>query len=152
MLAPCSPCPIWICALQPQSSKSQREVTLTVLLPGFCIKPPPVYLPSAGITLNAHLSHAARLGKSLLCLPVQPVYVSTFVCVCVWEKENGTEGERAIKRIIVFVCVFLWGGFIFTCEGTFMHECLFWHRKHFISFTDRMVCDFLGSHIHEQTR
>lgn len=52
------------------------------------------------------------------------VCVSVYtLCVCERERE-WDEGECAIKRIIVFVCVFLSGGFISTREATFMHECL----------------------------
>lgn len=112
MLAPCSPCPICLRALQPQRSKPQREVTLPALLPGFCIKPPQsIYL------LQGLLSHAARLGKSLLCLPGS-ITVCRLVCVCVCVR--GIEWECDIKRTIVHVSVrFRLGGFHFYLWGHF---------------------------------
>lgn len=77
--------------------------------PWLLYKTSPVYLPSAGITLNTHLSHAARLGKSLLCLSGS-ITVCLHVCVCV----NGTEGRRCHQENnCVCLCVFLSWGFHF---------------------------------------
>lgn len=57
MLVPFSAGAIWICALQPLLSKPQQEVMLPALLPGSHSLP--VYLSSAGITLQTHFLYAA---------------------------------------------------------------------------------------------
>lgn len=116
---PVLPRPIWLCALQPPVFKATAGGDTLSPAPWLLYKTSPVYLPSAGITLNTHLSHAARLGKSLLCLSGS-ITVYVYVCVCV----VGTEGECVIKRTIVFVClcVSVTGGFISTYEATFIRK------------------------------
>jgi len=101
-------------------------------------KTSPVYLPFAGITLGTHLSHVAHVGKSLMCLSGS-ASVCLFVCV------NGTEGECVAWCLSVCVC-FFFSGFKSTCEATFIHKCLIWHRQH-LSHLDCILSDFLGSHI-----
>lgn len=107
--------------------------------PWLLYKTSPVYLLSAAITLNAHLSHAAPLGKSLV-----------FLCaarVCV----NGTEGERAIKRIIVFMyscqeVSFLLVRLLLSTSVLFGTESIL-----FLLLTGWSVIS-CGSRIHEQAR
>ena len=119
MLAPCFPCPIWLCALQPVFKASAGGDTLSSA-PWLLYKTSLVYLPSAGITLNTHLSHTARLGKSPLCLSGS-ITVCLHVCVCVCVCVDGTERECVIKGAIVLVN-FCHEGFISTCKATFICE------------------------------
>lgn len=139
MLAPCFPCPIWLCALQPVFKASAGGDTLSSA-PWLLYKTSPVYLPSAGITLNTHLSHTARLGKSPLCLSGS-ITVCLYVCVCVcgWDWEGVCHQESN--------CVLSWG-FHFYLQGYFhLWECLIWHRRHLIPLSDYMLWNCFGSHI-----
>lgn len=91
-------------------------------------KTSPVYLPSAGITLCTHLSNAAHLSKSLLCLSGS-ITVYLDVCVrapmCGWtrypERERGWHEENNSLPV---------GEFRFYLGGYFYPgRCHIWHRK-----------------------
>lgn len=74
-------CSIWLCPLRPQSSKPWQKVTLAALLPSCFIKPPWVYLPSAGITFSTHFS-LWFIWENLSCVSLaQPQYALTYVCM-----------------------------------------------------------------------
>lgn len=117
MLSPYSPCPIWLCALQPQSSKPQREVTLSALLPGFYIKPPQSIYLLQGLH-STLIFHMQLVWANPSCVFLaQSLYACTFLCVCVFV--CGIGSESASSRTIVFVSVILSWGFHFYLWGYF---------------------------------
>lgn len=142
MLAPCFSCPIWLCALQPHVFKAAAGGDTHSSVPRLLYKTSPVYLTSAGITLTAHLSHAACWLNPSCVFLAQALHLH--VCVCVNETGRVCYMENNCFCQCVYFCH---RGFISTCEVTFMHECLIWHRKHFSLLADCILSDFLGSHI-----
>lgn len=100
-LALCSPTPVF---------KATAGGDTLSPAPWLLYKTSPVYLPSAGITLNTHLSHAARLGKSLLGLSgsiTVCLHVCVYLCVCM----DGCVSSG--EQLCLSVCVYLSWGFHF---------------------------------------
>lgn len=105
-LALCSPTPVF---------KASAGGDTLSSAPWLLYKTSPVYLPSAGITLNTHLSHAARLGKSPLCLCGS---ITVFMLVCVWDLRGSVSSKvQLCSWISVMSVSFLPALATFICEN-----------------------------------
>ncbi len=119
-LLPAFPCPIWLCALQSQSSKPQQEVTLSALLPGF------YNLPSLFTFCRDYTQHSSFTCSLFGKIPPVSLWLNHFVLACLCVRGCGC----VIKGTFVFVCI-CHGGFYFYLWGYFNPQvCVIWHGWH----------------------